>query len=191
MKSANKFSFITRKWLRIIHRDLSFLFTGVIIIYSVSGIALNHKRTFNADYNITKSELCIQGNFPLTQKVNKEQALEFLNLINEKDAYVKHYYSGEQQLKIFIKGGSSLVVNLNNGKAVYESVKRRPILSWFSRLHYNPTNWWTWFSDIFAISLLIIAFTGLFINKGKNGIMGRGGIELIIGMSIPVISLFL
>ena len=174
MKSANKFSFITRKWLRIIHRDLSFLFTGVIIIYSVSGIALNHKRTFNADYNITKSELCIQG-----------------NLINEKDAYVKHYYSGEQQLKIFIKGGSSLVVNLNNGKAVYESVKRRPILSWFSRLHYNPTNWWTWFSDIFAISLLIIAFTGLFINKGKNGIMGRGGIELIIGMSIPVIFLFL
>lgn len=191
MKLKNNLTPAIRKWFRIIHRDLSFLFTGVIIVYAVSGIALNHKRTFNADYKITRSELQLQSHFPQTQKVSKEQALEFLKPINEEDAYMKHYYSGEQQLKIFLKGGSSLVIDMNNGKAVYESVKKRPILSWFSRLHYNPARWWTWFSDIFAVSLLIIALTGLLMNKGKNGIMGRGGIELIIGILIPMIFLFL
>ena len=139
MKSKNSLPTTIRKWFRIIHRDLSFLFTGVIIVYAVSGIALNHKRTFNADYKITKTELQIQGNFPQTEKVSKEQTLGFLKMINEENAYMKHYYSGEQQLKVFLKGGSSLVVDMNTGKAIYESVKKRPILSWFSRLHYNGT----------------------------------------------------
>ena len=191
MKSKNSLPTTIRKWFRIIHRDLSFLFTGVIIVYAVSGIALNHKRTFNADYKITKTELQIQGNFPQTEKVSKEQTLGFLKMINEENAYMKHYYSGEQQLKVFLKGGSSLVVDMNTGKAIYESVKKRPILSWFSRLHYNPARWWTWFSVMFAVSLLIIALTGLFMNKGKNGIIGRGGIELIIGILIPMIFLFI
>ncbi|NLZ94386.1 MAG: peptidase, partial [Bacteroidales bacterium] len=33
-----------RKWSRIIHRDLSFFFSGVIIIYAISGFVLNHKK---------------------------------------------------------------------------------------------------------------------------------------------------
>lgn len=191
MRSRNDIATTMRKCFRIIHRDLSFLFTGVIIVYAVSGIALNHKRTFNADYKISKSELQLPGKFPQTQQVGKEQVLEFLKTVDEGEAYMKHYYSGEQQLKVFLKGGSSLVVDMNNGKAVYESVKKRPILSRFSRLHYNPDRWWTWFSDIFAASLLVIALTGVFMNKGKNGIVGRGGIELIIGILIPVIFLFM
>lgn len=191
MKSKSNLSPLVRKWFRIIHRDLSFLFTGIIIVYAVSGIALNHKRTFNADYKITQSEWQMPGDFPQVTKVEKEQVLEFLKLVGEEEAYMKHYYSGEQQLKVFLKGGSSLVVNMNDGKAVYESVKKRPVLSWFSRLHYNPARWWTWFSDIFAVSLLVIAMTGLFMNKGRNGILGRGGIELIIGILIPMIFLFI
>ena len=32
-----------RRWARIIHRDLSYFFAGVVVVYAVSGIVLNHR----------------------------------------------------------------------------------------------------------------------------------------------------
>ena len=180
---SNNFSAKIRKWFRVIHRDLSFIFAGIIIVYAVSGIALNHKRDFNSDYRISRSEIMLKGDFP------KEETLALLEQVGEENAYMKHYYFGDQQMKVFLKGGSSLEVDMNTGKALYESVKKRPILSAFNRLHYNPMRWWTWFSDVFAVSLIIITITGLFMNKGNKGIIGRGGIEFIIGILIPVLFL--
>ena len=54
-------------------------------------------------------------------------------------------------MKVFLKGGSNLLVNVKTGEAVYESVTRRPLIGAMSRLHYNPGQWWTYFADIFAI----------------------------------------
>ena len=107
----------------------------------------------------------------------------------DEKGYTKHYFPKENQLKIFIKGGSSLVINLTNGEAVYEQVRKRPVISAFNRLHYNPGRWWTVFSDIFALSLLIITITGLILVKGKKGIGGRGGIELLVGILFPLLFL--
>ena len=163
--------------------------TKIIIVYAVSGIALNHKRDFNSDYRISRSEIMLKGDFPKQEKVSKEETLALLDQVGEENAYMKHYYFGDQQMKVFLKGGSSLEVDMNTGKALYESVKKRPILSAFNRLHYNPMRWWTWFSDVFAVSLIIITITGLFMNKGNKGIIGRGGIEFIIGILIPVLFL--
>ncbi|MDE6654618.1 MAG: PepSY-associated TM helix domain-containing protein, partial [Muribaculaceae bacterium] len=69
--------------------------------------------------------------------------------------------------------------------------RQRPLISDMVKLHYNPGRWWTAFSDIFAISLILITLTGLFIIKGRKGITGRGAIELIIGLSVPILFLLL
>ncbi|MBQ1651532.1 MAG: PepSY-associated TM helix domain-containing protein, partial [Paludibacteraceae bacterium] len=98
-----------------------------------------------------------------------------------------HYYPNDSALKIFLKSGSNIVVNTHSGQVTYEKVRRRPVLGAMSRLHYNPGSAWTIFSDIFAISMLIVIITGLFMMKGKNGIIGIGGIELIIGIMLPVL----
>ena len=45
-----------------------------------------------------------------------------------------------------------LDIDLADGTAVYEKLRKRPVLGAFSRLHYNPSRWWTWFSDIFAVT---------------------------------------
>ena len=132
---SNNFSAKIRKWFRVIHRDLSFIFAGIIIVYAVSGIALNHKRDFNSDYRISRSEIMLKGDFPKQEKVSKEETLALLEQVGEENAYMKHYYFGDQQMKVFLKGGSSLEVDMNTGKALYESVKKRPILSAFNRLH--------------------------------------------------------
>ena len=42
-----KWSSSIRKWSRLIHRDLSFFFAGMVLIYAISGIVMNHRDTIN------------------------------------------------------------------------------------------------------------------------------------------------
>lgn len=178
-----------RKWSRIIHRDLSFFFAGIIAIYAISGIALNHKRDFNPNYSISRQELTLDGKFPMAHNIDRQTVGLLLQQVGRQDAYAKHYYYEEQKMKVFLKGGSSLDVDMNTGFAIYEKLQKRPLLNAFNRLHMNPGRWWTWFSDIFAISLLIITITGIIMIKGPKGFWGRGGIEFTIGLLIPILFL--
>lgn len=179
-----------RKWSRNIHRDLSFIFSGVLIVYAISGIALNHKDTFNTNYSISKKEFTLTHSLPPQDDVTKESIMPVLKELGEEKNYTKHYFPQQGQMKVFLKGGSNLYVDLTSGKAVYESVTKRPFLSAVSRLHYNPGKWWTIFSDVFCVSLLVIVLTGFLIVKGKKGLWGIGGIELLAGILIPLIFLF-
>ncbi len=77
------------------------------------------------------------------------------------------------------------------GYGVIEKLQRRPVFFHVNFLHYNPKKAWTWFSDLFCVSLMIIAITGLFILKGKNGITRRGAWLTGIGIIIPLIFLIL
>lgn len=187
-KTMNK----VRRWSRIIHRDLSFFFSGIILVYALSGIFLNHKKDFNAEYSITQHLFNVEGQYPLhtADFTDKRVKDELLTPYDESKNYTKHYFPDSLTMKVFLKGGSSMVVNMDNGKGVYESVKKRHFISEINRLHYNPNRWWTIFSDVFAVSLIIITITGLVMNRGKNGIMGRGGIELIAGIIIPLLFVF-
>ncbi len=175
-----------RKWSRGIHRDLSFLFSGIIIVYAISGFCLNHKSDFNSNFSISNQTLHLSGDFPLPEKVEKPVVIGFLEQVNEQHGYTRHYYPRAGEMKVFIKGGSSLVVDTETGEAFYEKVRPRPFLKALNRLHYNPSRWWTWFSDLFALSLLIITLTGLIMLKGPKGLWGRGGIELLIGIAVPL-----
>ena len=180
------------KYLRILHRDLSFFFAGVILIYAISGITMNHYKGFNARYTIGQKNLTIQGDYPRTpESYSQKDLLNILDALGEKRNYTRHYSPDSKTIKVFMKEGSSLTIHTQNGKALYESIKKRPVVSGFVSLHYNSGKWWTYFSDIFAISLIIIVVTGLFLTRGKKGLWGTGGIKLLAGILIPVLFLFL
>lgn len=53
-----------RRWSRLLHRDLSYFFTGVLLLYAVSGFMLNHKRDFNADYSVVRRAVAFAGPLP-------------------------------------------------------------------------------------------------------------------------------
>lgn len=180
-----------RKWSRTIHRDLSFFFSGMILIYAISGIVMNHRKTINPDYSIEVKEFVLEKALPAKAAIKKEHVLELLGTLGEEKNYTKHYFPKENTMKVFLKSGSNLWVNLSNQQAVYEKLTRRPILSAMTKLHYNPGRWWTHFSDIFAVSLILITITGLIMNKGSKGLWGRGGIELILGIAVPLLFIFL
>lgn len=132
----------------------------------------------------------LSGRLPSQELITKETLLPVLQELKEDKNYTKHYFPKEGQMKVFLKGGSNLWVDLNSGDAVYESLTKRPFFSAITRLHYNPGKWWTTFSDVFCVSLLLIVITGLLLVRGKRGIWGIGGLELLAGIIIPVCFLF-
>jgi hypothetical protein len=178
-----------RKWNRIIHRDFGYIFFFTTIIYSLSGIAINHRDDWNPNYRIDVSEIHLDQ--PIDRNtVSKSSLKALLKGIDEELVYRSHYFPNEEELKVFVKDGN-LIINLVDGEATLEVTRRRPILAPMNYLHYNPVKYWTIFSDVYAGALAILAISGLFILKGKNGITNRGAWLTGIGILIPIIYLIL
>jgi len=178
-----------RKLNRIIHRDLGYIFFAASIIYGLSGIALNHMKDWNPNYIVHSQKYNTE--FIDIEEISVEEIDSLLVSIGEGGAYKKHYWSGASNIKIFINNGS-VFINTKTGEAHLEKLTRRPIFYEFNFLHYNHAKrWWTLFADIYAVSLIILAISGLFIVKGKKGIKGRGAVLTILGIIIPTILFFM
>lgn len=175
-----------RKWNRAIHRDFGYLFFGMVIIYSLSGIAINHIKDWNPNYIVTSKE--IQVDIP--EVMDKNEVLNILEEHNLRRAYKKHYFPNEDYMKVFLKDGIASI-NMVTGEGLIELTRKRVVFKEMNYLHYNPIVWWTWFSDIFAGALIFLAISGLFILKGKKGIAGRGAWMTVLGIIIPIIFLIL
>ena len=70
-----KWSNSIRKWSRLIHRDLSFFFAGMVLIYAISGIVMNHRDTINPNFSIERKEYKITGKLPGKEGMKKEKVL--------------------------------------------------------------------------------------------------------------------
>ena len=179
-----------RKWSRWIHRDLSYFFAGILLVYCVSGVYMNHRDTVNVHHKVKRIAFQ-ESSYPSGMKLSREEANSLVNRYAEGKTYTQHYYPSEDRLKIFIKGGSSLELNQQSGEGFVEILSRRPIVSDMVKLHYNPGRWWTWFSDAFAISMILVVITGFTMMKGRKGFLGRGGILMLIGILVPIFFLLL
>jgi hypothetical protein len=179
-----------RKWSRILHRDIGYFFIGTTLIYAISGIALNHMSDWNPNYAIEIKKFETDLNLSNSNDV-KAQILLLLDNVDDRKNYKQHYFPSNERLKIFLKGGSSIVINIKNGEGTAEYLKKRPLFYEVNYLHYNPNKIWMWFSDIFAAALILFAITSFFMVKGKKGITGRGGIYTALGFLIPLLFLLL
>ena len=179
-------SFKWRKWNKIIHRDFGYIFFGMSIIYGLSGIALNHMKDWNPNYIVTSKTFLTEENISKTE-ISKKTVLSILIDIGEENTFKKYYYPNDSTLKIFINNGS-LIFNVNSKYGQLEKIRKRRIFNEFNFLHYNnPKKLWTWFSDIYAGALILLALSGLFILRGKKGITGRGAWLTTAGIIIPLI----
>lgn len=179
-----------RKLNRAIHRDLGYFFTAMSIIYGLSGIALNHIDDWNPSYVVTRQQ--VQIDLPAAKdKITDQLILEQLEPLGLASDYKKHYFPQSDQLRIFIEGGN-ITLDLASGQGAMESIRRRPVFHQVNFLHYNrPKQLYTWFSDLYAAALIVLAVSGLFILRGKLGITGRGAWLTIAGLLVPLIFLFI
>jgi len=186
-----KTSSFLRKWNNIIHRDIGYFFFGVTLIYGISGIALNHKvlDNWNAEYIVKYDKFTT--NLDLSEEtITEDDVLQLLKVFKEEENYKKYYYPEDNRLKIFINSGT-LQINTLTGEGEIETLKKRPVFNQVNFLHYNPNKWWTYFSDAYAGALMLLAITGLFVIRGKNGIKWRGIIVATLGLIIPILFLII
>lgn len=174
---------------KTLHRDLGYFFVGMILIYAISGIAINHKSDWNPNYIIRNQD------YGINRAIKKSEVdMDLINTILEKaevkGQYKSHYFPNDEQLRIFVNGGN-ITVFLERGDFKVETIIHRPVFKQVNLLHYNPGRIWTWFSDIFCVALAFLAISGLFILKGRYGLVWRGAILAAIGIALPLLLLLL
>lgn len=168
------------------HRDLGYFFSSLILVYCISGIALNHVDDWNADFILNKKTIQLDRAYS-PDEVNEKKITEFGNLVGE-ESHTVFDFPTPDQVKIYYKD-ASLHVYLEKGEAVYEQVFKRPVFYQSNVLHRNSLKGWRWASDIFALLLIVINVTGLFILKGKHGITGRGKWLILAGIIPPIVAI--
>jgi uncharacterized protein len=176
------------RWNNILHRDLGYLFAGMTVIYALSGIALNHLNDWDPSYSIELRSA--RAAAPLERAaLRRPQVERLLADWGIGGSYRKHYFPDDATMRVFFRGGSA-TLDLESGEAAIELVERRPVFFESNFLHYNkPRFLWTWFADIFAGALVVLAVTGLFVLKGRKGISGRGAWLTALGLVIPAVFL--
>ena len=165
------------------HRDLGYFFSTLIVVYCLSGIALNHVNDWNPDFILDKKEVHLKNTYKVSD-IGKEQLLELGKLVGETD-YNMYDFPTPDQLKIYYDD-ASLHLHLATNTGVYERVSRRPVFYQSNVLHRNSLVGWKWVSDIFAFLLIAITITGIFIAKGKHGISRRGKWLIAAGF-LPIV----
>lgn len=170
------------------HRDLGYFFSSLIIIYCLSGFALNHVNDWNPDFIIEKETITIPGDYS-TSNLSSELIKEFGKQVNETDFKVYDVPS-PGKVKIYYDN-ASLLIDFTTNSGQYEKIIRRPVFYQSNLLHRNSIRGWKWVSDIFAGMLIIISVTGLFILKGKKGISGRGKWLIGAGVLLPILVLII
>lgn len=173
-----------RKWNNILHRDIGYLAFGLTIIYGVSGIAVNHMQDWNPNFSKGREFMTI----PAVPGSDRDSiilaARGALGLTEEPR---NAFRPDEETLQLFYDG-VTYAVDLPTGKVIRETVARRPVLYEFNQLHVNtPKRTWTYVADVYALGLIVVAVTGLFVLKGPSGIKGRGAWLTVIGVAIPAV----
>lgn len=179
------------KWTNVrrmnvaLHRDLGYFFSVLIIIYCLSGIALNHADDWNSDFIITKTDLRVNVSDSLVNRLLLER---LSNMVGER-SYKVFDVPAQGQVKIYYDN-ASFHVNFRSGRGLYEQVARRPLFYQANLIHRNSVRGWKWAADVFAVCLIVISVSGVFIMKGKYGISGRGKWFMMAGC-LPLLIVFL
>ncbi|MDR0833992.1 MAG: PepSY-associated TM helix domain-containing protein [Candidatus Symbiothrix sp.] len=170
-------------WLRVIHRDLGFLVVGLALVYGLSGILLNH--IGEKDPAFRTEERSVQLSPLLTQK-----ELTTAWTVNKTLPPLKKIFPiDENHSRLMLEGGVG-VYTVKTGQVDYETHSKRAFIYWINRLHYNKVKGWSPVADLFAVSLLVLAISGLVIVKGKKGLSGSGKWYLLAGLLIPIVYTF-
>ncbi len=177
-----------RKLVIAVHRDVGYLVAGLTVAYAVSGVAVNHVADWNPNYVIRTAEHQV-GEVPeRTASAMATTVLDRLGIADEPTSVVR---MGPGELRIFFEG-RTLKVLLPGGTVFDETVRRRPLLFELNFLHLNHGKGiWTGVADLYAVALLTLALTGIFIIPGRKGLGGRGRWLLLAGVLLPLVYLLI
>ena len=173
-----------RRWNNILHRDIGYLSVAMTLIYSISGLAVNHVADWNPNYSKGKDFAKVEPFVAMSKESIISEALQKLNLSEEP----KNFFRPDPETAQLFYQNKTYSIDLPTGNVLIESTTRRYVLFEMNQLHVNaPKGVWTYIADLFALSMIFIGITGLFMLKGKTGLLGRGKWLVGIGVLIPIL----
>lgn len=171
------------------HRDIAYFYLGLIIAFSFSGIFLNHRQAWHPRrYTYNAQEIVLKSTVS-KDSVNDQFIAAFTEEFKIDDNLRRFSVDGNT-LRISYTNNDAQV-DLATGKGKIESYRTTPVLGQMTKLHVDTSKWWIYYSDIFGVAMLVIACTGMFIQKGENSFWSRGWKLALVGIIFPLIFLFL
>jgi hypothetical protein len=171
-----------RLWLRAVHRDAGYIAVGLTFVYAVSGLAINHIGQWDPNFKSVVSRHQLAGALPADEKAAVRKVLAELEVA---EAPRDGYRESDGTLQIFTDE-RTIVVDPKTLVAVEKAEKPRFFLRLANWLHYNRgKSAWTFIADGYAVFLLFLATSGMFMLKGRKGMIGRGAVLVLLGAAVP------
>lgn len=176
-------SFTWRRWNNILHRDVGYVTVAMTLLYGISGLAINHVADWNPNYTQEKNFVRVAPFVSATKDSIITEALEKLALREQPS----NFFRPDSETAQLFYQNRTYSIDMPTGNVLIEATARRPVLYEMNQLHVNaPKGIWTYIADLYAVSMIFIGITGMFMLKGKTGLSGRGKWLVGIGALIPL-----
>ena len=171
-----------RPLLRAVHRDMGYVAVGLTLIYATSGLALDHIAAWDASFVDSATTYELGPGLP-SDDVGLERAV--LTRLGVRGVPKDVYRSAPDRFDIVLDH-RSLHVNPLTGHVLDEGQRPRVFLRIANWLHVNRgKKAWTYVADTYAVGLLLLAISGMFMIAGRKGFFWRGAVLVAIGVAIP------
>jgi hypothetical protein len=170
-----------RAWLRAIHRDIGYLAVGFTVIYACSGIAMNHIDDWNPSFDASERVVTIT---PIPDGATEAEAVALVTTASGTGTPDDVYHAGDEVRLTY--GDGTQVTAIGDKVTVQERSSRLffRIAVWLHATRGKAA--WKYISDAYAVLLLYLAISGLFMIKGRLGLRWRGAVLVAVGIAVPV-----
>jgi hypothetical protein len=176
--------FAWRGWLRAFHRDFGYTVVGLTFIYAFSGLAVNHIGDWDPSFGNYTAQHELGSVAGQSDDAIAKLAGSRLGIAEDpRDVY----RTSDTELDVTYEH-RTLHVNPQTGHVDEEGQRPRFFLRLANWLHLNRgKKAWRYVADTYAVILLFLASSGLFMIAGKKGLLGRGAVFVLIGAAIPTL----
>lgn len=198
-----------RKTLLDLHRDLGYLAVGATVVYAISGFVVNHREDWDFNY-ITERTVTTVGTpatllggehgdpapepGALARAREQELVAALVRTLGREESPRRVFWRAADRMSMFFGFGDRDIVDYLPAVGVVEHDQRRPIplIRQLNFLHLNEgRRFWTYLADVYAFTLVFMAISGAFIVRGRRGLKGRGGVLMLAGVLLPLLSYLL
>lgn len=189
-----------RPLLRGLHRDFGYFVVGLTFVYALSGLAVNHIADWDPNFRQIERSHTLRTPISLSASSSPEGSELDTNaddtalaqrvlaeLGRSEEAPQEVYRASPTRLDVVLEHST---LHLDDGSDVVleEGQKARWLLRIANWLHLNRgKRAWTYIADAYAVILLFLATSGLFMLPARGRGIGRRGVLLTVGVLVPVV----
>jgi hypothetical protein len=183
MAENQRFRFRWRVWSRAVHRDIGYFSVGLTVVYAASGLAVNHI----ADWEPNFRQVTREAELRLPPGAGDQAVAQAAVTAFDLRTPVREVFRDGEAVEVVLDEGT-LRVNTQSGHAVANIQEARFFLRAANWLHLNRgKKAWTLVADAYAVFLLLLSFTGLWMFSGRKGLIGRAGAIAAAGALVPIL----